>query len=158
MWLWFYDRKTAPKVWRKKRSHSTMAQVWQKIFHMVMCLKIPFHPYQPTFGCDEVFFFFFFFFWFLSLFFFFFFFFLPKSCRPTLFSQTTKHQNLILVKVKAANAIFSTETFFGHSLGNPPKRERVYFFELKHKSEFTNIAKTKKKNVKNYKRIAAFSS
>ena len=28
---------------------------------MVTCLKIPFHPYQPTFGRDESFFFFFFF-------------------------------------------------------------------------------------------------
>ena len=30
-----------------------------KIFHMVKCLKIPFHPNQPTFGRDEVYFFFF---------------------------------------------------------------------------------------------------
>ena len=30
-----------------------------KIFHRVICLKIPFHPNQPTFGRDEVYFFFF---------------------------------------------------------------------------------------------------
>ena len=30
-----------------------------KIFHMVVCLKIPFHPNQSTFGRDEVFFSFF---------------------------------------------------------------------------------------------------
>ena len=41
----------------------------------VVCLKIPFHPNQPTFGCDEVYFFFFPFF---------FLFFLPNFC--TLFS------------------------------------------------------------------------
>ena len=28
----------------------------QKIFHTVIYLKIPFHPYQPTFGRDEFFF------------------------------------------------------------------------------------------------------
>ena len=32
----------------------------QKIFHTVVYLKIPFHPYQPTFGRDEFFFSFFF--------------------------------------------------------------------------------------------------
>ena len=32
-----------------------------KIFHMVLCLKTPFHPHQPTIGCDEFFFFFVFF-------------------------------------------------------------------------------------------------
>ena len=32
----------------------------QKIFHTVIYLKIPFHPYQPTFDRDEFFFFFFF--------------------------------------------------------------------------------------------------
>ena len=32
----------------------------QKIFHTVIYLKIPFHPYQPTFGRDEFFFSFFF--------------------------------------------------------------------------------------------------
>ena len=37
----------------------------QKIFHMVVCLKIPFHPNQPTFGRNEVYFFFFFLFFFL---------------------------------------------------------------------------------------------
>ena len=35
-----------------------------------LCLKISFHPNQPTFGCDEVFSFFFLFFPFLSFFFF----------------------------------------------------------------------------------------
>ena len=43
----------------KKQSHSKTAQVRQKIFHLVKCLKIPFHPNQATFGRDEVFFFFF---------------------------------------------------------------------------------------------------
>ena len=36
---------------------------------MVVCLKIPFHPNQPTFGRDEVYFFFFFFPNFCTLFF-----------------------------------------------------------------------------------------
>ena len=36
-----------------------------KVFHIVVCLKIPFHPNQPTFGRDEVHFFFFFLFFFL---------------------------------------------------------------------------------------------
>ena len=57
-WLWFYDPTTAPKVWRNKRSHLKTAQVRQKIFHMVILLKIPLHPYQPTFGRVENFFFF----------------------------------------------------------------------------------------------------
>ena len=43
-----------------KRSQSKTAQVRQKIFRMVVCLKIPFHPNQPTFGRDEVYFFLFF--------------------------------------------------------------------------------------------------
>ena len=54
------EPKTAPQVWRKKRSQSKTALVRQKIFHMVVCLKIPFHPNQPTFGRNEVYFFFFF--------------------------------------------------------------------------------------------------
>ena len=49
-----------------------------KIFHRVVCLKIPFHPNQSTFGRDEVYFFFFSFFF--SFFFLFFLFFLPKFC------------------------------------------------------------------------------
>ena len=40
------------------------------------------------------------------------------------------------------------------SLYSRAGRERVHFFELKHTSEFTE---TDKKNVRNYKRIAAFS-
>ena len=37
-----------------------------KIFHVVVCLKLPFHPNQPTFGRDEVYFLFF----------------LPNFCTP----------------------------------------------------------------------------
>ena len=59
------EPETAPQVCRKKRSQSKTAEVRQKIFHMVVCLKMPFHPNQPTFGCDEVHFFFFSFFFFL---------------------------------------------------------------------------------------------
>ena len=36
-----------------------LSSLRQKIFHWVICLKIPFHPNQPTFGRDEVYFFFF---------------------------------------------------------------------------------------------------
>ena len=39
--------------------YSTLAVLFlikAKTFHMVICLKIPFHPYQPTFGRDEIFF------------------------------------------------------------------------------------------------------
>ena len=64
------EPETAPQVWRKKRSQSKTAQVRQKLFHMVICLKIPFHPNQPAFGRDEVYFFFFsFFFLFFFLYF-----------------------------------------------------------------------------------------
>ena len=56
--------ETVSKVWRKKWFDSKLAQVWQKIFYTVICLKIFYHPNQPRFGHDE--------------------FFLPKSC--TLFS------------------------------------------------------------------------
>ena len=59
------EPKTAQQVWRKKRSQSKTAQVRQKIFHGIVCLKMPFHPNQPTFGRDEVYFFFFSFFFFL---------------------------------------------------------------------------------------------
>ena len=45
---------------------SGLSQKRQKIFHMVICLKIPFHPNQSTFGRDEVYFFFFPFFSFFS--------------------------------------------------------------------------------------------
>ena len=47
-------------------SQTRMAEVRQKIFHMAVCLKIAFHPNQPTFGRDEVKFFFFLFFPFFS--------------------------------------------------------------------------------------------
>ena len=50
--------KNAPKVWRKKPSQSETAEVLQEIFHTVICFKIPFHPYKPTFDPDEFFFFF----------------------------------------------------------------------------------------------------
>ena len=56
------EPKTATQVWRKKRSHSKTAWVWQKIFRAVICLKIPYHPNQPTFGRNEILFLFFFFF------------------------------------------------------------------------------------------------
>ena len=56
-----------PASWRKKRSQLKTAQMRQKIFNIVVCLKIPFHPNQPTFGRDEVYFYFFpFFFIFFS--------------------------------------------------------------------------------------------
>ena len=35
---------TAIKLWRKNRSHSETAQVRQKIFHLVVCLRYPFIP------------------------------------------------------------------------------------------------------------------
>ena len=54
----FRTQKPPPQVWRKKQSQSKTAKVRQKIFHMVVCLNIPFHPNQPTFGHDEVHFFF----------------------------------------------------------------------------------------------------
>ena len=39
------------------------------------------------------------------------------------------------------------------------ERESLFYFELKHKSEFTEIDKTKKrKTVGNYKPISTFSS
>ena len=65
------ESENAPKVWRKKRSQAKTAQVRQKIFHRVVCFKIPFHLNQPTFGRDEVCFFFFPFFSFFFSFFFF---------------------------------------------------------------------------------------
>ena len=42
--------------------------------------------------------------------------------------------------------------------GSDVKRESLFYFELKHKSEFTEIDKTKKKTVGNYKPISTFSS
>ena len=55
-----------PESLTKKGFYSKTAEMWQKIFHMVILrLMIPFSPYQPTFGRNEVFFVFFF---------------LPKSC------------------------------------------------------------------------------
>ena len=51
---------------RKFGIKSGLSQKWlkygKKIFHMVVCLKMPFHPNQPTFGRDEVFLLFFLFF------------------------------------------------------------------------------------------------
>ena len=37
-----------------KSGFSQKRQARQKICHMVVCLKIPFHPNQPAFGRDEV--------------------------------------------------------------------------------------------------------
>ena len=55
----FRTRKPARKFGVK--SGLSQKRLRQKIFHMVVCLKIPFlHPKQPTFGRDEVYFFFFF--------------------------------------------------------------------------------------------------
>ena len=54
------EPENRPAIWRKNRSQSKTAEVQQKIFHRVICLKIPFHPNQTTFGRDEVYFFFFF--------------------------------------------------------------------------------------------------
>ena len=52
----------------------------QKIFHMVVCLKIPFHPNQPNFGRDEVYLFFFLFL--ISFSFLFFFLIFVRSSSP----------------------------------------------------------------------------
>ena len=49
------EPENCPQVWRKKRPQSKAVKVRQKIFHMVVCLKIPFHPNLPTFGRDKVF-------------------------------------------------------------------------------------------------------
>ena len=63
------EPENRPASSAKKRSQSKTAEVRQKIFHRVICLKTPFHPNQSTFDRDEVYFFFFLFFLFFPFFF-----------------------------------------------------------------------------------------
>ena len=52
----FRTQKLLRKFGVKSGLSQNTAQVRQKIFHMFVCLEIPFHPNQPTFGLDEIFF------------------------------------------------------------------------------------------------------
>ena len=51
--------ENCPKNLAKKAVSFKNGLSTAKIFHMVICRKIPFHHNQPTFGRDEIFFFFF---------------------------------------------------------------------------------------------------
>ena len=102
------EPKTASQVWRKKSSLSKTALVRQKIFHTVICLKILFHPDQPTFDRDEVVFF-----PFLN------FFFLPKSCTLFLNHKTSKSN--FCVKLLRSKRNFVSQSFFGQFLQKPLK-------------------------------------
>ena len=89
---------------------SGISQKRKKIFHMVVCLKIPFHPNQPTFGRDEVSFLF-------SVFF------LPNFLYAFFSPKLQKHRNLIFcVKLLSCKRNFFVLKFFwGNSTGNPHK-------------------------------------
>ena len=50
----FRTRKPPRKLGVKSRLNQKRLKYSKKIFHTVVCLKIPFHPNQPTFGHDEV--------------------------------------------------------------------------------------------------------
>ena len=52
----------------KKCQNRSYSPWFTEIFHMVVCLKIPFHPNQLNFGRDEFYFFFFFYFLFFLFF------------------------------------------------------------------------------------------
>ena len=73
------EPENRPASWRKKPFQSKTAEVRQKIFHMVECLKMSFHLNQSTFGHDEIYFLFSFFF---LLFPFFFLIFVRSSSKP----------------------------------------------------------------------------
>ena len=74
--LWFDPTGNRTRVYRfssRRSIHSTTDRLYVlrylrhlNLFHTVICLKIPFHPNQPTFGRDEVFSFFFPLFFFLN--------------------------------------------------------------------------------------------
>ena len=93
---------------------------------MVVCLKIPFYPNQPMFGCDEVYSFFFSFFYFLLFPFF--------SClflyALLLLNHNTSKSNFF-VKLLSCKSNFFSQKFWGQlHLGTPqngaPKNQ---FFE-----------------------------
>ena len=58
----FKTRKPPRKFGVKSGFSQKRLKYGKKIFHRVVCLKLPFHPNQSTFGRDEVYFFFFSFF------------------------------------------------------------------------------------------------
>ena len=92
----FWNPKIVRKVWRKKRSHSKMANVRQKIFHMVIYLKIPFHlctnPLLAAMG--------------------FFFFSLLSWYAFLLLNQKTSKSNFC-VKLLSCKRNFVSQNFFG---------------------------------------------
>ena len=97
----------------------------KNIFHMVICLKIPFHPNQPTFGRDEVYFFVSFFFFLIYV----------RSSSP----KPQHIRNLLFVQSRwVANAIFLPKFFGETSPGTPQK---INFFEwLKLECQFFLIS------------------
>ena len=120
-----------PDSWRKKRSHSKTAEVRRKTIHVVVCFKILFHPYQPTFGHDEVYFFFCFFFVFLFLSFFFLF-----NSRTLLISYTTKYGKKFLCKIVKLQTQFCFPKFCRPLLQEPLKWGPKFFERLKLRIRF----------------------
>ena len=101
------------KVWGKKRPYSKTALVRQKIFRMVIlviCCKILFHLYQPTFGRDE-------------FFFLFFPFFSSKILYTLLLNRKTSKSNFC-VKLLSYKRNFVSR--FLASLAEPPQNGRLY--------------------------------
>ena len=90
------------KVTCKTQSHSTS------------CLKIPFHPYQPTFGHDEVCFFF-------DFWFFIFLFFSSLIVCAVLLLHHKPSKSNFCVKLLSCRHNFVSQNFLGHFSGNPPK-------------------------------------
>ena len=82
-----------------------------KIFHAFICLKISFHPYQPTFGRKELFFF------------------VSKSCGSFVNHKTSKSN--VCVKLLSFKRNLISRKGFCHSPRQPPqmKHQKLLFFE-----------------------------
>ena len=112
----FWTRKL-PQKFGVKTDLIQKRHKYGKIFHMVISLKTPFDPYQPTIGCDE--FFFSFLFSFFSLVFLFFFFFLNLA------RSSSKPKNIkiqFLYKVVKLQTQFYHPKLSGATPSGPPKR------------------------------------
>ena len=122
------------QVWRKKRSESKTALVRQKIFHMVVCLKIPFHPNQPTFGRDEIFF---------SFFYFFFPFFFLIFVRSSFLLNHKTWKSNFCVKLLSCKCNFFSRNFLGQLHRQPPENgalQNPFFERLKLECYFSLLS------------------
>ena len=105
----FRNRKPPRKFSVKSGLSQKRLKYGKKYFHI--CLKIPFHPSQPTFGRDEVYFFFF------SFFSFFFFLNFVRSSSP----KPQHIKSNFCVKLLSCKRNFFSRNFLGQLQRELPK-------------------------------------